>query len=155
VCTEAAPWLRSLITGLSLWKPWSVHVEFVVDKVALGQVLLWVLQFSRQYHSTEAVHTHILSGRWIGPLVATVQRHSLIPSTWTATTTTVHTYTLYTVKCDSTLSCSPPPPHSLSLTRHICMSLAYCVPAYRTLYYNKFLILLQETKLNLTSCLNN
>jgi hypothetical protein len=36
------------------------------------------------YHSTVALHTHISSGRWtIGMLVATVQRHSLIPLTWT------------------------------------------------------------------------
>jgi hypothetical protein len=38
------PWLMHLVTSLSLQRPWfmlmSVHVGFVVDKVALGQVLL-------------------------------------------------------------------------------------------------------------------
>jgi hypothetical protein len=52
---------------------------FVVDKVALGQVLLRVLQFFP--HSTMALHAHIsFGGRKIGPFVATVQRHSLTPS---------------------------------------------------------------------------
>jgi hypothetical protein len=40
------PWLRWLVAGLSLRKPGSVHVEFVVDEVALGQIILGVLQFS-------------------------------------------------------------------------------------------------------------
>jgi hypothetical protein len=31
---------------------WVNPVGFVVDKVALGQVFLWILRFSRQYHST-------------------------------------------------------------------------------------------------------
>jgi hypothetical protein len=35
-------------------------------------------------HFTMAVHTHISPVRWtIGPLVAAIHRHSLIPSTWT------------------------------------------------------------------------
>jgi hypothetical protein len=46
----AVPWLRWLVTGLSPqrpgFNPGSVHVEFVVDKVALGQVFLRVLRFS-------------------------------------------------------------------------------------------------------------
>jgi hypothetical protein len=37
---KAVPWLRLLVAGLSLQRPvfdlGSVHVEFVVDKVALG-----------------------------------------------------------------------------------------------------------------------
>jgi hypothetical protein len=42
--------------------------------------------FPCQYHSTVALHTHISLGRWtIGLSVAAVQRHSLIPSTWTTT----------------------------------------------------------------------
>jgi hypothetical protein len=42
--------------------------------------------FSCQCHSTVAVHCQIYSGGWtIGPLQAVVQRHSLTPSTWTAT----------------------------------------------------------------------
>jgi hypothetical protein len=32
--------LRHLVTSLSQWRPGSVHMGFVVDKVALGQVLL-------------------------------------------------------------------------------------------------------------------
>ena len=44
------PWLRPLVAGLSPRRPWfdpgSVHVEFMVDKVALGQVFLRVLRFS-------------------------------------------------------------------------------------------------------------
>jgi hypothetical protein len=41
----AAPWLRRLVAGLSPRSPGSVHVGFVVDKVALGQVFLRVLRF--------------------------------------------------------------------------------------------------------------
>jgi hypothetical protein len=37
---EAVPWLRSLVAGLSLLRPRSIHVGFVVDKVTLGQVFL-------------------------------------------------------------------------------------------------------------------
>jgi hypothetical protein len=37
-------WLRWLVAGFSLWRPdfllGSVHMGFVVDKVALGQVFL-------------------------------------------------------------------------------------------------------------------
>jgi hypothetical protein len=48
--TQAVPWLRSLIAGLSerrpRFAPGSIHVGFVVDKVALGQVSLRVLRFS-------------------------------------------------------------------------------------------------------------
>jgi len=44
------PWLRRLVAGLSPrrpgFAPGSVHVGFVVDKVALGQVFLRVLRFS-------------------------------------------------------------------------------------------------------------
>jgi hypothetical protein len=47
---QAVPWLRSLAAGLSPRRPgfapgW-IHVGFVVDKVALGQVFLQVLRFS-------------------------------------------------------------------------------------------------------------
>jgi hypothetical protein len=42
--------------------------------------------FRSQYHSTMAHHNHIWSEGWtIELLVAAVQRHSLAPSTWTAT----------------------------------------------------------------------
>jgi hypothetical protein len=43
---QTVPWLRRLVAGLSVRRPGSVHVEFVVDKVALGQVFLRVLRFS-------------------------------------------------------------------------------------------------------------
>jgi hypothetical protein len=45
----AVPWFRQLVTGLSPrrpeFDPGSVHVGFVVDKLALGQVFPRVLQF--------------------------------------------------------------------------------------------------------------
>jgi hypothetical protein len=48
----AVPWLRRLVVGLSPRRPWfdrgSVHVGFVVDKVALGQVI------PCQFNSTNA-----------------------------------------------------------------------------------------------------
>jgi hypothetical protein len=48
--SEAVPWLRRLVAGLSSQRPGfdpkSVHVRFVVDKVALGQGFLPVLRFS-------------------------------------------------------------------------------------------------------------
>jgi len=64
---RAVPWLRRLVAGLSPrrpgFAPGSVHVGFVVDKVALGQVFLRVLRFSPvNIHSTVALHTHISSG---------------------------------------------------------------------------------------------
>jgi hypothetical protein len=43
VLPMAVPWLRRLVTGFSLQR--SVHVGFVVDKVALGQVSVRVLRF--------------------------------------------------------------------------------------------------------------
>jgi hypothetical protein len=43
---RAVPWLRSLVAGLSPRRPGLIHVGFVVDKVALGQVFLRVLRFS-------------------------------------------------------------------------------------------------------------
>jgi hypothetical protein len=47
---QAVPWLRSLVAALSPrrpgFAPGSIHVGFVVDKVAVGQVFLRVLRFS-------------------------------------------------------------------------------------------------------------
>jgi hypothetical protein len=47
---RAVTWLRRLVAGLSLrspgFEPRSIHVGFVVEKVALGQVFLRVLRFS-------------------------------------------------------------------------------------------------------------
>jgi hypothetical protein len=46
---KGVPWLRRLVAGLSPrrlgFDPGSVHVRFVVDKVALGQVFLRVVGF--------------------------------------------------------------------------------------------------------------
>jgi hypothetical protein len=46
----AVPWIRRLVAGLSPWsagfQPGSVHVGFVVGKLALRQVFLRVLGFS-------------------------------------------------------------------------------------------------------------
>jgi hypothetical protein len=88
------PWCRWLFAVLSLWRPgftsWLVHVGFVGDKVALRKVFLQVLWFFPcQYDFTVAVHTHISSRECtVGPLVATVHRRSLTPSTWTTRTAT-------------------------------------------------------------------
>jgi hypothetical protein len=52
---KAVPWLRQLVAGLPSRSPGSVHVGFVVDKVALGQVFppsTSVLPC--QFHSTGA-----------------------------------------------------------------------------------------------------
>jgi hypothetical protein len=50
IVPKAVPWLRRLVAGLSPRKPGfdpgSVHVGFVVDKVALGQVFPRVLRSS-------------------------------------------------------------------------------------------------------------
>jgi hypothetical protein len=48
--------------------PGSTDVGFVVDKVALGQVFLRLLLFSRQYHSTMALYTHTwgMNNRHVG-----------------------------------------------------------------------------------------
>jgi hypothetical protein len=50
---KAVPWLRRLVAGL-LWRrpgfaPESIHMKFVVVKVALGQVSLLFLPFSPVY----------------------------------------------------------------------------------------------------------
>jgi hypothetical protein len=56
--------------------PVSVHVGFVTDKAALGQVFLRVLRFSPVSIISPSPHTHIPSGeRTIGPLVAVVQTY--------------------------------------------------------------------------------
>jgi hypothetical protein len=45
-----------------MFVPWSVHVGFVVDKVALGQVFLRVLQFSTVSIIPPCPHTYIIWG---------------------------------------------------------------------------------------------
>jgi hypothetical protein len=59
VTVVAVPWLRRLVAGLSPrrpgFNPGSVHMGFVVDKVALGQVFLpRTSVFSCQFHFTGA-----------------------------------------------------------------------------------------------------
>jgi hypothetical protein len=57
----AEPWLRLLVPSLSLRRPGSVRVGFVMDKVAEGQVFLPSSSlFPCQYHSTEAAHSYII-----------------------------------------------------------------------------------------------
>jgi hypothetical protein len=50
ISSKAMPWLRQLVSGLSpqrpMFVPRSLHVRFVVDRVALGQVFLQVFWFS-------------------------------------------------------------------------------------------------------------
>jgi hypothetical protein len=81
----AMPWLWRLVAGPSPRSPGfttgSIHVGFVVDKVALGQIFLLVLVFPCQYHSTIILHTHTSSAGWtICQLVAALQRHCFTPS---------------------------------------------------------------------------
>jgi hypothetical protein len=97
-------WVRQLVVGLSSWRlgfsPGSIHVGFLVDIVAVGQVFSSYSGFPCQYHSTVALHTHASPGEWTrGPLVAAAHRHSLTPSTWKATTIT----TTKATKCGACL----------------------------------------------------
>jgi hypothetical protein len=75
--------LRQLVAGLSLWRPRfmpeSVHMGFVVDTVALGQVSeFFSFLLSATFHHCSVLIYH-LGGEQVGPLEATVQRHSLTP----------------------------------------------------------------------------
>jgi hypothetical protein len=58
-------WLRELFTGLSPWRfgftPRSVHMRFVVDKVALGLVFIQVCLFSAVSIIPMGLLTHISS----------------------------------------------------------------------------------------------
>jgi hypothetical protein len=59
----AMPWLKQLVAGLSPRRPGfatgSIHVGFVVDKVALAQVFLRVLQFCPASIIPPLLHTHM------------------------------------------------------------------------------------------------
>jgi hypothetical protein len=73
----AMPWLRQLVASLSLQRneflPGLVHIGFVVDKVALGQIFLHIPQFSPVSNIPPVLYTHTSSGGLTtGPLVATV-----------------------------------------------------------------------------------
>jgi hypothetical protein len=73
--------LRWVVAGLSLQRPGfasrSVHVGFVVDKVALRQVFLRVLRISLSVSFHRGCLYSYMSpgGRTVGTLVAAVQRH--------------------------------------------------------------------------------
>jgi hypothetical protein len=54
--------LRRLVASLSPLRPGSVHVGFVVDKVALGQVFLQALWSSSVSIMPPWLYTHISSG---------------------------------------------------------------------------------------------
>jgi hypothetical protein len=64
----AVPWLRRLVTGLSPrrpgFAPGSVHVGFVVDKIALRQVFLRVLRVFPVNIIPPSLYIRILYGRW-------------------------------------------------------------------------------------------
>ena len=57
------PWLRWLVAGLPLLRCWfyprPVHMRFVVDNMALGQLFLWVIKFSSVNIILPAFHTHL------------------------------------------------------------------------------------------------
>jgi hypothetical protein len=50
------------LTTEDQFRAWVSDARCVVDKVALEQIFLRVLQFSSEYHSTMALHTHIIWG---------------------------------------------------------------------------------------------
>jgi hypothetical protein len=60
---QALQWLKLLVGGLSPrrtgFAPGSIHVGFVVDKVALGQVFLPVLRFSPANIIPPLLHIHL------------------------------------------------------------------------------------------------
>jgi hypothetical protein len=55
-------WLGRLVAGLSQRRPRSVHVECVAHRVALAQISTDFFGFAPPYHSTVAIHTHVLPG---------------------------------------------------------------------------------------------
>jgi hypothetical protein len=66
---DLAAWPRWLFSGLTPQRAGHnsrpVHVRFVDYKVALGQVFLQVLQFSHQYHTTNAPFSFIYHSCYI------------------------------------------------------------------------------------------
>jgi hypothetical protein len=66
---RAVPWIRSLVAGLSARRPGfaprSIHVGFVVGKVALGQVFLRVLRCSPDNIIPPSLYKLISSGKCV------------------------------------------------------------------------------------------
>ena len=62
VICKSLPWLRQLVAGLSLWtlifSPMSVHMGFMVDKVALGQIFLNIAWFFPVIIILPLLHIH-------------------------------------------------------------------------------------------------
>jgi hypothetical protein len=62
---KAVPWFRLLVAGFPPrrpgFEPRSIHVEFVVDKVALEQVSSQYFGFPCQFSFHRLLHTHHLS----------------------------------------------------------------------------------------------
>jgi hypothetical protein len=61
--SRAVPWLKRLVTGLSPQRPGfapgSIHVGFVVDKVALGRFLSEYFGFPCRYIIPPLLHIHL------------------------------------------------------------------------------------------------
>jgi hypothetical protein len=55
---KAVSWLRQSVTGLSLWRPVSVHVRFVVVRVAMGQVFSELFGFPLNICSVVIIFRH-------------------------------------------------------------------------------------------------
>jgi hypothetical protein len=99
VCVSAVPWLRRLVADLSPRR--SVHLGFMVDKVALGQVFSEFFGFPLLiYHSTVALQTHIIWG----------MRNML-------TQAGIHAWVLY-------------PPHLQRKKKCVCVCVCVCVCSY-------------------------
>ena len=60
--TQAVPWFKQLIGGLSPWRPWfhprCAYLCFVKEKVAMREVFLWALQSSPVSTIPQMLLTH-------------------------------------------------------------------------------------------------
>jgi hypothetical protein len=89
--SEAGPWLRRLIAGLSQRKS-----GFALGYVHVGFSLLII------FHRV-SLHCCVSSGEWtIGTLEVASQRHSRIPSIWTTKRTLYENHTLHSFRIAST-----------------------------------------------------
>jgi hypothetical protein len=89
---KAMPWLRWLVIRLALLKPGftlrSIHVGFVVEKVALGQVFIRVLWFSPFNIIPPRLNNHIIwrmNNRPIGGQSSEAHSHSINMNNHSAT----------------------------------------------------------------------